>query len=435
MAAQSNPFSRVTVLAMLGIGFVAFVALLFAMGAGENFRSTNNGGAHGASNSVTGYAALADLLERTGSDVRLSRSREINGFEGLLILTPEPGTDPEALKNLAWDRAGIGPTMIILPKWIAGGAPGSDLKRGWVQIFGPMNPDALGNMLSGFGKYQVEWQQLDKRGDADEDGGGNGAVAFLTPQRVLDTAKLTIEGDDLMPLTIDRASGKPQIAYIDDGGWYTALDPRLPANPVDDDDYDQSYYPIIIVADADLMNNRGMANKATARQAVEIIDAALDRAPDAVMFDLTLNGFGSSQNLLTVIFRPPFLSATICLIVAALAAMWFAFNRFGPAARALRGIDYGKAALVANSAGLARLLGRERAFARAYADRVREQALRAAGARGDDEAAAHARLQRLGTHDGQDFHSLEARLRAARSRKDIAEAALALYRWKKDRLK
>ncbi|MCG6120994.1 MAG: hypothetical protein MEP44_10155, partial [Blastomonas sp.] len=71
---SSNPFARGTVLLMVAIGFAAFLALLYAIGAGGALRSGNNGAAHGASVSSVGYSALARLLEKTGTKVSYGRS-------------------------------------------------------------------------------------------------------------------------------------------------------------------------------------------------------------------------------------------------------------------------------------------------------------------------------------------------------------------------
>ena len=50
-------------------------------------------------------------------------------------------------------------------------------------------------------------------------------------------------------------------AYLDDGGSYAQLDRLEPSQITDQDELDSNYYPILFVADADLLNNAGMADK------------------------------------------------------------------------------------------------------------------------------------------------------------------------------
>ena len=106
--------------------------------------------------------------------------------------------------------------------------------------------------------------------------------------------------------------------------------------------------PIIVVFEPDLLDNYGMAGAANALLADRLVHAATDGAR-VVNFDLTLNGFARTPNLLTLAFTPPFLAATLCLLLAALAVGWRAFLRFGPPRTATRAIAFGKRALVANA--------------------------------------------------------------------------------------
>jgi hypothetical protein len=89
MAAEgsANPFARGAVLLMFAIGFAAFVALLYALGAGGALKSGNNGQAHGASSSLVGYSALAGLLEKTGTEIRFARNPAALQQQDLVIVT------------------------------------------------------------------------------------------------------------------------------------------------------------------------------------------------------------------------------------------------------------------------------------------------------------------------------------------------------------
>lgn len=429
-----NPFARGTVLLMVAIGFAAFVALLYAIGAGGSLRPSNNGAAHGASTSSVGYAALGRLLEKTGTQVQYGRSPSALQGQDLLIITPEVSSDPDDLAALVNQRAFTGPTLIILPKWTA--TPQQGLQSGWVQLESPFvalqSPQVLTKLVTA--KTSIEG--LEK---------AFVPIPFIQPEKPQDRGKLirqalksrvTISGERLKTVIADPATGRARVAVIEDGGWYPALDPGATITPEDDPQIDRGRYPVVIVADADLMNNIGLANRHTARQALALVDAAYSGRGQKVVFDLTQNGLGTSDNLLSVAFRPPFLAAVICLALAAIAFGWIAFHRFGPALAEGQPFGFGKTALVTGTAGLIRRMGRDHLVAPAYADLLRDRAARGLGlppALPRDEVEA--RLAMVAPDgEGRTFDTLDATLRNARDRADIVAAARTLNAWKKERI-
>ena len=104
MSVQANPFQRTTIAIMFAVGFAAFVALLYGLGMGDPLASGKNGDAHGASNSIIGYKAFANLLEKTGVPVQYSRSPAGMDNEGLLILTPGPFTPTQDIDAVVQQR-------------------------------------------------------------------------------------------------------------------------------------------------------------------------------------------------------------------------------------------------------------------------------------------------------------------------------------------
>lgn len=429
---SANPFARGTVLLMVAIGFAAFVALLYAIGAGGALRPGNNGQAHGASSGAIGYSALGLLLEQTGTPVRYGRGPDAMQQQDLLILTPQLSSDPKELAALVNQRAFTGPTIIILPKWQA--SPIQGLKTGWVQLDSPFvamqSPQLLAQLLPV--KTRLE--------GVDDTLATKMLVQPETPEqqaaliRQALKARVTITGDRLKTVLADAPTGRARVAVIEDGGWYPSLDANAPANP--GPGVQQGRYPVVIVADADLMNNLGLANRKTAAQALQIIDAAWSGGGEGVVFDLTQNGLGASENLLSVAFRPPFVGAVASLLLAAIAFGWMAFFRFGPPVSEERPFGFGKTALVKGSAGLIRRLGRDRLTGEAYADLLRDRAAHALGLPPSlPPAEVDARLS-LVPADGQgrNYETLIETMRTARDRPAIAAAARALYRWKKERM-
>jgi hypothetical protein len=158
---------------------------------------------------------------------------------------------------------------------------------------------------------------------------------------------------------------------------------------------------------------------------------ALAGGSRTVIFDLTLNGFKRTPNLLTLAFTPPFLAATLCLLLAALVAGWRAFLRFGPPRRAARAIAFGKGALVSNAAGLIRRTCRLHLIGGPYATRARERLARAlALPRLADAEATEAAIDRAlagRQPDAVPFSVIAARLRNARTHNDIMKAAQDLH--------
>lgn len=429
---SGSPFARGTVLLMVAIGFAAFLALLYAIGAGGALRKGNNGQAHGASASIVGYSALGRLLENTGTPVRYGRSPVAAQQQDLLIITPEISADPTELAALVNQRAFIGPTIIILPKWQV--SPLEGLKSGWVQLDSPwvatQSPQVLSQLVTARTRLEGVSPQFSQFP----------FVQAETPEQKTAMlkqalkARVTITGDKLKAVLADPASGAARVAVIDDGGWYPSLDANASAEP--GSGVQQGRYPVVIVADADLMNNLGLANRKTAAKALQIVDAAWSGGGEGVVFDLTQNGLGASENLLSVAFRPPFVGAVASLVLAAIAFAWMAFFRFGPPVSDERPFGFGKTALVRGSAALVRRLGRDHLVAEAYADLLRDRAARALGlppSLPPDQVDARLALVPA-DGEGRSYEQLLNDMRSARDRPAIAAAARALYGWKKERM-
>ncbi|VAV87553.1 FIG00483574: hypothetical protein [hydrothermal vent metagenome] len=427
MSAQSNPFKRSTILIMFAIGFAAFVALLYGMGTGDRLASGNNGQAHGASNSLVGYTALVEILRKTGTKVQYSRSPAGMDNPGLLILTPGAYSDAEGLAQVMQDRSYIGPTMIVLPKWQV--MPLPTLKKGWVERYGTLDGSIGTDMLSEIVDVEIGTTEKPLKDSAVK------LQSAIGGQITRPVQPTTMKGEYLRAITRDPKTGGALVGYYDDGGVYPQLDDLDESQITDEDEIDEGYFPLVIVADADLLNNSGMASKNTAKYALALIAAASAGTGGAVTFDLTFNGLGSSENLLTLAFEPPFLSATICLIAAAIAAAWMAFNRFGPPMRESRSIDFGKTALVNNSASFINRMRRDYLVAEPYAEMVRDDAAQAIGlSHATDRGEVNRKLDELGEVDGNRFSALFNQLYRAHDSREVADGAAALYLWKKEKI-
>lgn len=416
----ANPFSPRTVLALVLFGAVAFIALLWMMGAGMTGGSTNNGGGHAGGKGLNGFAALTQLLEKRGYQVDLARNPARLDEPGLLILTPPQTAKGSEIAKIVERRRRIGPTLVITPKWLASPMPPTGTgKQGWVALSGTAPPTWQGfldDVTVRIAPLSKDWRRHWLGRDA----------SGMLPQP---TAVLSGSGPRLAAL-VSTSEGRTLAAYVQDEGFYPALEELAPLihHATGDDD---SLYPLIVVFEPDLLDNYGMARRENALLADQLIRAATSGAPRRITFDVTLNGLGRSANLLTLAFTPPYLAATLCLLLAAVAAAWRAFLRFGAPRTTGRAIAFGKRALVTNSAGLIRRTRRLHLVTRPYADRVRERIARTLGLpRQPSPEATETAIDRalaLRTPGAEPFSQLAARLRAAHKPLAIVRAAQALH--------
>ncbi len=431
IAAGANPFNPKVVFGMVVFGFAVFVALLWMIGAGMTDRSANNGEAHVGSKGLTGYAALAGILEKQGNTVRRVRTQPLLKDPGLLVLTPPLYADGKEIAKIIADRRYIGPTMLILPKWESypASAIEAESKEGWVLIGGMQKPEWIKDLET----YKIDTEQTGDEKDKRHIGWtGLGRTGFLPDPR-----KQVVVSQFVAPLIKDDA-GNTLAGYWSDYGVYPELAEKagwaVTETGTDDNgdtiEPDKGLHPLIIVAEPDLLDNWGTSDEGRTREALQLFRLAAGHDHATINFDLTLNGFKRSANLLTLAFKPPFLAATLCLLIAALVAGWRAFLRFGPALAEGRVIAFGKTALVANSAGLVRRSGRLHLLGAPYAALLRERlAQRLALPRGADPAVTEAAIDRAqAARDSQSkpFSRVAADLRAARKPTDLLRAGQAL---------
>lgn len=417
--AAASPFKPRTLLAMLAVGAASFLLMLYAIGAGWT-SSDKNGGAHAGANGLNGFAGLVRLLEERGHEVSLSRSEARLDDEGLLVLTPQHGADGEAISEIIDARRYVGPTLLILPKWIAlrgDQVPGIDAPRGWVLLGGAFAPDWL-DMIAAMDGAEAEvaarnrWEGLGLAGGLPD------------PEEVL-----SLDASRVLPLVTDE-EGDVLAGYVGDAGSYPVLEEaaRMPVRDPEDPDTDTGLWPVVIVAEPDLANNYGLADAKRARAAVRIVEATLGGSDMPVVFDLSMAGLGRSQNLLTLAFEPPFLAATLCLLLAALVIAWRAFRRFGPPVAEAPALAMGKRQLARNGGGLVARAKRLHLLGPPYAALVAARIAAALGIRDADPEARDAAIARTLAARGLagDYLERADALRRARHPAELLRAASAL---------
>ncbi len=385
-------FSPRTVIALLIAGVFAFSALVVLSAYAPDLRGGSDGGGHALSRSAIGYAGLAQLLKDLGDPVVVSRDPKVRtSSSSLLILTPDFGLDKDALNAIS----ASGPILIVMPKWQA--MPDPD-NPGWVAKAGAAPIDEVAKLL-------------DRR--------------FIGVKMVRDKA--------VAPVQLNGLPGGPLVTGPIDQAQTFIDDPDILVRDAHGDGILTKSHtePVYILSDPDLLNTQGIKDLATARAGVALIQF-LRRGDGPIIFDVTLNGFARSRNLLKLAFDPPFLGATLCLAAAALLMALQALTRFGAPRREGRAIALGKRALADNSAALIRLARREPKMAGRYLDLTRAAVAKALGAGRLNEAATNALLDRQAERVGASHRltGLSAEAETIKDRDGLLRLARALYQWR-----
>lgn len=401
MSESANPFNVKTVIGLIAAAVIAFGALLILLAYAEEPGPPGSDGRAAPSRSAVGFAGLVQLAGVLGQ-AEIVRGGNGVDAEGLLVVAVTGRGGPEAIAELLRRRSGRA-TLLILPKWYV---ERDRTHPGWVRALAPgagammarlIGPDVWVGALDNTPRRMV-------RGEAYLEGLDLPAPAGTQ----------VIRGRELTPLA-SLPSGEAFLVRIGDEQHYVLSDP-------------------------DLLNNHGLRDPANARAAIRLLEMLNPAPGSGINFDLETNGQGGrrpeSPSLLQLAFEPPLLAMTLALFIAALLAGYYGAFRFGPARREQRAIAFGKAALVENSAGLIRLAKREARLGGAYADVVRTDAARLAGAPawlGGEKLDAY--LDRLGRPGEPRFTELAAAVANASDRASLMAAARALNEWRKGLVK
>lgn len=427
---SAGPFSVRTGALLALTGIVGFLLVLWAMGNAMDQPPSTTAEATSRGRGFDGYAAMAQYLEKRGFKIDPLQNDAMLGEAGLLVLTPPHKPDLNNMREMIARHRRFGPVMVILPKWKEMGAPqvvpsGEHKGQQVTQL------DAKVPQWPGW--YDEITLDLYPMGDGPQPGEWRGlGVKGAVPDT---TAVLSGEGDDLVPLVVDTYSERTLAGYINDGGDYPAL------RDVADYEFDPSEgvegsesYPLVMVFEPDLVNNYGFSKRESSVLAEKLIRATLGKQGKRLMFDLTLNGYAAppqGPSLIKQAFKPPFLAATICLILAVMVAFWRALHRFGPPLLAARSIAFGKRALVANAAGLIQRARRLHLLGPPYADAARERLARALAlpVRLDPHEAELAidRALAVRSPGTEPFSNVAARLRGASRPADLIAAARQIH--------
>ena len=430
------------VAALLLVGAAAFILLLLALGKGWTGDNTRNGGEHASSNALNGFSGLARLLEADGYVVELSRNPGAFEEYGLLILTPPHFANGNDIAEAIKDHRDYGPTLLILPKWNANlvpdNAPGKlrgKVKQGWV---------TLGEASQPYWFHGMDWE-----GELEDNEGGMAIQVPVAPDAEGDKKQTKKEKthNRLIEVAIgetnawnfETTSGKlarPDVSQAllrkGEQTFYPVIvdsEGDMLLAEWDGGDASDYLYPVYVAFEPDLFNNYGLADFPRAQLAFDVIAELDDNENLPILFDLTFPGLGSSENLLTLAFEPPFLAATLSLILVAILIAWRGLRRFGPPRAEAPAMARGKRQLARNGAALIARLKRWHLLSAPYALSVAARIATALGIRDGNrearEAAIDRALERRG-YNGTGFAETAHSLRQAQAPRDIIRAARAL---------
>jgi hypothetical protein len=387
---QAGAFKPATMLAVIAMGAVAFLAILVLGAFAPDLRSGHNGGSHALSNAATGFSGIVRLARDTGHDPVIVRSENQLASEDLAVITPEHGyVDLSDIMNTRGPRV----TLLVLPKWQT---VADQQNRGWVRVPGLLPPADPARTLSPDTPFSVSRER------------GNSATLRTLPEAA--PPELVFHA----PIVLQTIKGK-QIEPVIVGPGNRIVLGKVKSS--------QTY----ILADPDLLNNHGMADEGQARAALALLDYLTSTGAKSILFDVTANGLGGSRSPLRLAFEPPFLAVTLTIFAAMLLSAWQALVRFGPVRRRERAIEFGKAALVDNSAALIRKAGREVRLGSRYVDVIRERAVQLFRLPASDPQTLAARLEAL--NPSRSFAAASDAVDDARSRQELVNAAQSLNRW------
>lgn len=398
---NKGAFSKQTALIIILVGVFTFSAFIVLSAYAPKLREGTDGGTHALSKSAIGFAFLAELLDRSGADILAPRSPLTDTTDGVLVYTPR---EFDAIE----DAGPLDPyqiTVIVAPKWRATADP---FRRGWVRKAGLKRSSDIA-LEFGDSAYILKLSRIPgvtslSAAAANADGGLILNPLSSTAMGEIDRLQYLPKDDALEPVIV-ASGGQTLIAKLKD-------------------------FPVYIVSDPDLANTHGLSNENRARLAAEFFDYA--RAGGPVIFDLSLHGIERTRNVVRLMLEPPFMAATLCVLLAAILLALKAAARFGPIRSTARAFEAGKLALADNSAALIRMARRETAYGGPYADLMRRRIAAAIGA--PKNIAAHelnALIKKVAASD-QDFEALAARLQDSENAAYFAKTARRLYQFKKE---
>jgi hypothetical protein len=322
-------FSRKLMLGWIAGAVVIFAASLYLMGSKE-YEGPESAGASTFSRSAIGHAGIFEVLQRLDIPVIKSLSNSLDKVDGggvLVLAEPRVNLRQEDLTTkLRAERV-----LLVLPKWF--GLP-SDKHPGWVREVRERSPLDASSVVS----------LLASRMEAVRE---DGPVLWTTNE-------LDLRPDVVKPTQLMRGTGLRPVIAGDKGMLVGELVERNRR--------------VLVLSDPDVIANHGLAREGNAALAVALIKRL--RGPNGtVVFDETIHGYTApAENPFALMFRFPFVIATVQGLVAVALLLWATLARFGAPQSVPPPLSAGRAGLLQNMAKLIEFTGHQQVMVRRYVE-------------------------------------------------------------------
>jgi hypothetical protein len=125
---------------------------------------------------------------------------------------------------------------------------------------------------------------------------------------------------------------------------------------------------VLVLSDPDVIANHGLAREGNAALAVALIER-LRRADGTVVFDETIHGYAAAtENPFALLFRFPFVIATVQGLIGVALLLWATLARFGAPQSVPPPLSAGRAGLLQNMAKLIEFTGHQQVMVRRYVE-------------------------------------------------------------------
>jgi uncharacterized protein DUF4350 len=361
---SSEPiFSRRLLLGWIAGAVVVFALSLYLMGSGE-MSGTDSTGPTTFSRSAIGHAGIAEVLQRLGLPVVKSQYNSLEKLSPgsvLVIAEPRPNRQSEeAIRTLLKANT----ILLVLPKWT--GEP-SEQTEGWLR---EASERFIGDAQWVLNLVAPRAEVVRASGNVTWSSNPLGLVPSL-----------------VSPIQLVRGPGLRAIIATDRG---------MVLGEISDGDR-----KIWILSDPDLMSNHGLAREGNAALAVALVKR-LRAADSSIVFDETVHGYlARPVSPFMLMFRFPFVVATIQGLIAIALLLWATLARFGAPQSAPPPLRAGREGLLQNIAKLIEYTGHQQVVIRRYIqETIRDVARQLHAPRGLSGEALTAWLQRVGTARG-----------------------------------
>ncbi len=395
-------FSRRLLMGWVAAAIVLFALSLYLMGSGE-IGGVDSTGPGTFSRSAIGHAGLAEVLQRLGLPVVKSQYNSLEKLSPgsvLVIAEPRPSRQSEEAIR-AFLKANT--ILLVLPKWT--GEP-SEQTTGWLR-------EARERFI---GDAQWALNIVAPRAEVVRAGAGtSGSMNSWS------TNDLGLAPSLEPPIQLMRGGGLRAIIATDGGMLLGEIRDRDRRNWV--------------LSDPDLISNHGLAREGNAALALALFKR-LRSADGSIVFDETIHGYlARPASPLLLMFRFPFVVATLQGLIAIMLLLWATLARFGAPQSAPPPLRAGREGLLQNIAKLIEHAGHQQAVIRRYiSETIRDVARQLHAPRGLSGEALTAWLQRVGAARGVqiDCKALVRQLGETRRRESSSLIRLArdIHRWK-----